>query len=83
MTIETVPCVPCAGQGVKRQQVTGKDIECKACEGKGEIYPCEAFNSVRPDAFRNRTCDTCHATEKQHELLAELKKIQETEEVNA
>lgn len=76
-TIETIPCVPCVGKGTRYQNVTGNYIECKACEGSGEVYPCEAFTSSRPAAFRNRTCDNCHATEKQHELLAELKKVQE------
>lgn len=76
-TIETIPCVPCVGKGTRYQNVTGNYIECKACEGSGEVYPCEAFTSSRPAAFRNRTCDNCHATEKQHELLAELKRVQE------
>ena len=76
-TIETIPCVPCAGKGTRYQNVTGRDINCDACEGSGQVYPCEAFTSSRSTAFRNRTCDNCYATEKQHELLAELKKVQE------
>lgn len=75
-TIETIPCVPCLGKGIRYQNVSGRHIECDVCKGSGEVYPCESFSSARPAAFRNRTCDTCHATERQHELLAELKKVQ-------
>lgn len=67
--IESVPCVPCAGQGFKYEQITGHETTCRACLGAGEVYPCEAFSSTRPAAFRNRVCDGCHATERQHELI--------------
>lgn len=73
--IESVPCVPCAGKGIKRESITGVEHECKACEGSGMIFPCEAFSSSHPAVFRNRTCDTCYATEKQHELIKNYEEL--------
>lgn len=73
--IEKVPCVPCNGKGIRENQFTGNNDVCKACEGDGNIHPCEEFNSSKPPVFRNRTCDHCHATEQQHKLIADYKEI--------
>lgn len=73
--IEKVPCNPCNGKGIKRNQFTGNDDVCKICDGEMYIYPCEGFTSSRNTAFRNRTCDHCHATEEQHKLVADYNEI--------
>ncbi len=75
MQIERVPCVPCNGVGVRKNQFTGNNDTCKICDGDGLIYPCPEFDSSRPAVFRNRTCDHCYATEEQHKLIADFNEI--------
>ncbi len=75
--IEKVPCVPCNGKGVRKNQFTGNNDTCSACDGDCYIYPCEGFSSSRSPVFRNRTCDFCYATEEQHKLIADYNEIVE------
>jgi len=73
--ITSIPCTSCKSTGQVINQFTKDYDTCRACRGEGEIFPCDTFTSRRPPAMRNRPCDNCHATERQHELLAELKEI--------
>lgn len=69
-----IPCSTCQGSGFKLNQFTGNESTCTECY-EGIITVCIAFTSDRPAAFRNRTCNTCNATEIQHSFVAEYLSI--------
>lgn len=66
--MDPVSCDACSGKGFKINQFNENEETCRVCDGSGEVIPCENFNSDRPAAFRNRKCNGCHATEKQHKV---------------
>lgn len=73
--ITSIPCTSCRAKGEIINQFNGNYEDCRPCRGMGEIYPCEQFFSRKPAAMRNRPCDNCHATERQHALLVELNEV--------
>jgi RecJ-like exonuclease len=80
--IKSIPCDACKASGEIYNHVSGRYSKCRACQGEREIFPCDGFVSSGPAAMRNRPCNNCLATKRQHELLAELKAVQE-QEINA
>lgn len=77
MKIESIPCDTCKSTGEIYNHVTGGYSKCRICKGECEIFPCDGFVSTGPSVMRNRPCNNCHATKRQHEQLAELRAIQE------
>lgn len=75
--INSIPCDSCKATGEIFNHVTGGYSKCRACQGECEIFPCDGFVSSGPSAMRNRPCNNCHATKHQHDLLAQLRAVQE------
>lgn len=75
--IKSIPCDVCKATGEIFNHVSGRHSTCRACRGTTEIFPCERFSSTGHPAMRNRPCDTCHATKRQHDLLVELNALRE------
>jgi len=66
--MDAVNCNACSGKGVKINQFNLNEDVCRTCDGSGQVIPCENFSSDQSPAFRNRKCNGCHATEKQHKV---------------
>lgn len=70
--IKSIPCDACKATGEIFNHVSDKYSMCRACRGEREIFPCAGFVSNGPAAMRNRPCNNCHATKRQHDQLSEL-----------
>lgn len=69
---EGIICIDCNDKGEILNRIAGTMDSCRNCDGTGRVTPCEAGSYSKPAVFRNRKCNTCGATDAQHEAIREL-----------